>query len=67
MRAVLPAVVRYLLSYRVTETMGTPRGALVVPRACPGEPHAADVQCPGIWDWCDGKQTQRAPELIPHQ
>lgn len=30
---------------------------LVVPRACPGEPHAADVQCPGIWDWCDGQST----------
>ncbi len=46
-RKVLPAIVSYLLSWRMN-------GDLVVPRSCPGKPHAADVQCPGIWDWCDG-------------
>ena len=57
MREMLPAVVRYLLSYTVSSTPGIPGGGLVVPRACPGQPHAADVQCSGIWDWCDGQST----------
>ena len=80
-RTMLPAIVRYLLSYNVTPQTPPPAtlssstssssssssasvssspvtaGMLVAPRACPGEPHAADVQCPGIWDWCDGQST----------
>lgn len=57
MREMLPAVVRYLLSYRVapTRSSGNPDAIVVVPRSCPGKPHAADVQCTGLWDWCDGQ------------
>ena len=57
MREMLPAVIRYLLSYSIASTPAIPGGGLVVPRACPGQPHAADVQCAGIWDWCDGQST----------
>ena len=67
-KTMLPAVVRYLLSFRVMAVGSSPSspssppsssssGMLVVPRSCPGEPHAADVQCAGIWDWCDGQST----------
>jgi hypothetical protein len=54
LKAVLPAVVGYLLSWKTTPTGRGDGGALVAPRACPGQPHIADEQCTGIWDWCDG-------------
>ena len=97
-RSVLPAIITYLLSWKMQEvdmvvhgagddtvasgggsvtaptvvtrssnnsysfassTRGHPRikPQLVVPRSCPGKVHGADVQCPGIWDWCDGQST----------
>eukprot|EP00937_MAST-01D_sp_MAST-1D-sp2_P003606 g3606.t1 len=55
MRGALRAATSYLLSWR---TAPAPRGEgeLVVPRACPPpQPHGADVQCVGLWDWCDGE------------
>ena len=48
MRATIAAFSSYLLAWSL-------RDGLVVPRTCPGEPHAADIRCAGLWDWCDGE------------
>jgi hypothetical protein len=54
MRAVIPAINRYLLSWSLSKASS---GAVVAARSCPGKAHAADVQCAGVWDWCDGQST----------
>ena len=48
-RAILAAFSSYLLSWTMDSA------GLVVPRTCPGMPHAADMRCAGLWDWCDGE------------
>ena len=53
-RATIHAFAAYLLSW----SMDTVNG-LVLPRDCAKsstpKPHAADAQCNGVWDWCDGQ------------